>query len=168
MVSEGAGLRNEPTKASLMKGAKTGARFLPIKSSTERLQQCVSRPPGCRPYGPEGQDSASVRQRTDQPLAEPRAQRKISSYFSELGGLCVFAACPVEYSHGRGVSVVPVTVFHRASHLFLDSLKANSTENFKYLCLEFLHRFLVSHIDFYFVLLARSNTIRRGFPTRPS
>ncbi len=164
MVSEGAGLRNEPTKASLMKGAKTGARFLPIKSSTERLQQCISR-----------QDSASVRQRTDQPwaetdqpLAEPRAQRKISSYFSELGGLCVFAACPVEYSHGRGVSVVPVTEVHRASHLFLDSLKANSTENFKNLCLEFLHRFLVSHIDFYFVLLARSKTIRRGFPTRPS
>jgi len=34
---------------------------------------------------------------------------------SSLGVLCVFAARPVEYSHGQGVSVAPVTVFHGAS-----------------------------------------------------
>ncbi len=32
-----------------------------------------------------------------------------------LGVLCAFAARPVEYSHGRGVSVVSVTLFHGAS-----------------------------------------------------
>ncbi len=29
--------------------------------------------------------------------------------------------CPVEYFHGRGVSVAPVTVFHGASHRLSDS-----------------------------------------------
>ena len=42
-----------------------------------------------------------LRQRTDQPWAEPRAQRQISFYFSELGVLCVFALAPWSISPGR-------------------------------------------------------------------
>jgi hypothetical protein len=45
--------------------------------------------------------------------------------------------CPVEYFHGRGVSVAPVTVFHGARPNLSDSLNPNSTENFKYLWLVF-------------------------------
>ena len=42
--------------------------------------------------------------------------RASSFLFSFLGILC-----PVEYFHGRGVSVAPVTVFHGASHRLSDS-----------------------------------------------
>ncbi len=43
--------------------------------------------------------------------------------------------CPVEYFHGRGDSVAPVTVFHGASHRLSESLNPNSMENFKYVWL---------------------------------
>jgi len=60
-----------------------------IECSTERLQQRFSRPPGCRPYGPEGQDSARVHQRTDQHLAEPRLQRILTVDFHRLSQIRV-------------------------------------------------------------------------------
>ncbi len=52
--------------------------------------------------------------------------RASSFLFSFLGILC-----PVEYSHVRGVSVAPVTVFNGVTHRLSDSLNPNSTENFK-------------------------------------
>jgi len=45
-------------------------------------------PPGWRPYGPEGQDSA--RGRISLWLSQARKE-KYSSIFSELGDLCAFA-----------------------------------------------------------------------------
>jgi hypothetical protein len=45
-----------------------------------------------------------LRQRTDQPLAEPRRKEKYFSSFSELGVLCVFARgilCPIPYFEFR-------------------------------------------------------------------
>ena len=61
-----------------------------MKCSTEQLQLSLSRPPGCRPYGPEGQDSARVRRRTDQPLAEPRAQRVLTADLRRFTQILVF------------------------------------------------------------------------------
>ncbi|MFB3122998.1 MAG: hypothetical protein ACE10H_12515, partial [Candidatus Binatia bacterium] len=85
--------------------------------------------------------------------------KKNSSYFSELGVLCAFAARPVEYPFHRSVIFsftalfhgarpveylldrkyigFAVKLFHRASHRLSDSLYPNSTEKFKYVWLEF-------------------------------
>ncbi len=57
---------------------------------------------------------------------------KSSTSFSELGVLCVFALAPWNTDSTK-IACSPEVLFHRASHLFSDSVIQNSTENFKYL-----------------------------------
>ncbi len=72
-----------------------------MKTSTERIHERFSRPPGCRSYGPEGQAAkhAKIFNRRDAEYAEDNLfclsgdddkQKHISGFF-ELGGLGVFA-----------------------------------------------------------------------------
>ncbi len=130
-------------------------KFLPIKCSTERLQHLASFaslresffirsfPHGAKPV-------------LSKVEGTPRPQRKIFSYFSELGVLCgsprgiSFPQKRYLFIHGiisrgepRGISTrprsscSPEALFHRASHRLSDSLNPNSTENFKYVWLVF-------------------------------
>jgi len=80
-------------------------RFLPIKCSTERFNK-------------------------DFLAKTPTPQRKIFSYFSELGVLC-----PVEYSHVRGVNVALVTLFHRGESSFIRFPKPKFNGKFQ-ICLD--------------------------------
>jgi hypothetical protein len=64
--------------------------------------------------------------------------RFVSNLGFRVSNFVLGILCPVEYSHVRGVSVAPVTVFNGVTHRLSDSLNPNSTENFKYVWLEFL------------------------------
>jgi len=55
----------------------------------------------------------------------------------QAGFASSFTARPVEYSHGRGVSVAPVTLFHGENHFLPDCVIQDSTQCFNYLWLGF-------------------------------
>jgi len=69
-------------------------------------KESFARPPGWRPYGPEGQDSARVRQRTDQPLAEQSLQRIISRRSTQMD-----TVKEILESHRRDAEYAEVRIF---------------------------------------------------------
>ncbi len=125
-------------------------RFLPIKRSTERLQQSFLR-----------QDAKTAKKniflflRTWRPLRLCSSPRGIS--FTLKRYLFIHGIIPRDEPRGIPTrprsSCSPETVFHRASHLLSDSLNPNSTENFKNVWLDFGFPIVSSRQVFFTVLL---------------
>ena len=109
-------------------------RFLPIKCSTERLQQSFSRK-GAKT----AKKNIFLFLRTWRPLRLCGSPREIPTRpRSSCSPEALFhRSRPVEYLLDRKYIGFAVKLFHRASHRLSDSLSPNSTDNFKYVWLGF-------------------------------